>query len=135
MLFSTEKILEEDLSFCKANYSLYASPRKVFPAKKMFWQLKILMVGLPRIGSSHAKSFQTFVKVQNYIIGLFGGLTPAVLLVRVMPLFAFFIHYANSLLSGFMMSTIYILRCRCWIIKEIFLPSAYFISLDFPQNV
>ena len=63
--------------------------KTVSSRKKMFWQLKILMVGLPRIGSFSHKSFETFVKVQNYIIGLFSGLTQAVLLVHVTPLFAF----------------------------------------------
>ena len=85
--------------------------KTVSSRKKMFWQLKILMVGLPRIGSFSHKSFETFVKVQNYIIGLFSGLTQAVLLVHVTPLFAFCTYITiHFFLSGFMMSTTFLIN-------------------------
>ena len=83
--------------------------KTVSSRKKMFWQLKILMVGLPRIGSFSHKSFETFVKVQNYIIGLFSGLTQAVLLVHVTPLFAFCTYIIIHFFSfRFMMSTTFL---------------------------
>ena len=78
------------LSFCSANSSLHASTRKVFPPKKMFWQLKILMVGLPRIGSSHTQKFWNFCEgTKLHHRPIWKAYTSCVLHVHVMPLFAF----------------------------------------------